>query len=69
MFHTIEVKNATTIHLHDLHALQSFGEDYREAKRYLICRGKEKLLRNGINIEPADEFLLALGAEMTNRAD
>ena len=32
-------------------------------------RGEERLLRNGINIEPADEFLLELGSEMTNKTD
>ena len=69
VFHAIEVKNATTIHPQDLRALKSFGEDYPEAKRYLIYRGKERLLRNGISIEPADEFLLELGADITNKAD
>ncbi len=69
VFQAIEVKNATTIHPQDLRALKSFGEDYPEAKRYLIYRGKERLLRNGISIEPADEFLLELGSEMTNKTD
>jgi hypothetical protein len=31
-----------------------------EAQRFLLYRGKEKLLRNGITIEPVDKFLLGL---------
>ena len=59
-FYAIEVKNATTIHPQDLRALRAFGEDYPEAQRFLLYRGKEKLLRNGITIEPVDKFLLGL---------
>ncbi|MEW5745576.1 MAG: AAA family ATPase [Nitrospirota bacterium] len=60
IFSAIEVKNAATIHPQDLRALKSFGEDYPEAKRFLVYRGKERLIRDGISIEPADEFLLGL---------
>ncbi len=60
IFWAIEVKNAATIHPQDLRALKSFGEDYPEAKRFLIYRGKEKLIRDSISIEPASEFLLGL---------
>jgi len=60
MFHAIEVKNAATLHPQDLRALKAFSEDYPEAKRFLIYRGKERLLRDGISIEPVTEFLLGL---------
>jgi uncharacterized protein len=59
-FRAIEVKNAAVIHPQDLRGLKAFGEDYPEAKRSLVYRGKERLLRDGISIEPAAEFLLGL---------
>lgn len=60
LFWAIEVKNASTIHPQDLRALKTFGLDYPQAKRVLVYRGKEKLKREGINIEPCNEFLLGL---------
>lgn len=59
-FMAIEVKNSAIIHPQDLRALKTFGEDYPEAKRYLIYRGEERLKKDGISIEPAAEFLLGL---------
>ncbi|MDI6799612.1 MAG: hypothetical protein QMD53_02935 [Actinomycetota bacterium] len=56
----IEVKNATTIHPQDIRALKTFGEDYPEAKRFLVYRGEDKMLKGGIEIMPADKFLLGL---------
>ena len=60
MFRAIEVKNATTIHPQDVRALRAFGDDYPEAERFLIYRGKERLKRDGVIIQPAEEFLLSL---------
>lgn len=60
IFYAIEVKNSNTIHPQDLRSLKAFGEDYPEAKRFLLYRGKERLLRDGISIEPVEEFLLGL---------
>lgn len=60
MFRAIEVKNAATVHPQDLKSLRAFGDDYPEAERYLVYRGKERLLREGISIVPAAEFLLGL---------
>lgn len=60
MFRAVEVKNAATVHPQDLRSLTSFGEDYPEAERVLVYRGKERLKRNGIIIQPAEEFLLSL---------
>jgi len=60
IFQAIEVKNTATLHPQDLRALKAFGEDYPEAKRFLVYRGKDRLLRDGISIVPATEFLLGL---------
>jgi predicted AAA+ superfamily ATPase len=60
VFKAVEVKNASTIHPQDLRALKTFGQDYPEAKKMLVYRGKDRLLREGISVEPASEFLLDL---------
>ncbi len=60
IFQAIEVKNSATIRPEDIRALKTFGEDYPEAKKILVYRGKEKLLRNGILITPCTEFLMEL---------
>lgn len=60
IFHAIEVKNGSTIHPQDLRPLKSFGEDYPEAERTILYRGSEKLLIDGIMIEPCEEFLRRL---------
>ncbi|MBI5115096.1 ATP-binding protein [Candidatus Poribacteria bacterium] len=57
VFQAIEVKNASTLHPQDLRALRAFGEDYPEAKRFLLYMGRERLLRDGISIMPVAEFL------------
>jgi predicted AAA+ superfamily ATPase len=61
LFWAIEVKNAAHVQPRDLKALRTFGEDYPEAERFLLYRGREKLLRNGITIQPCVDFLLRLG--------
>jgi predicted AAA+ superfamily ATPase len=60
IFQAIEVKNSPTIHPQDLRALKAFGEDYPEAQRLLVYRGRERMLRDGVSIEPASEFLFGL---------
>lgn len=60
LFWAIEVKNAATIHPHDLRSLNTFGQDYPQAKKVFVYQGKEKLKRDGIFIEPCTEFLLEL---------
>jgi predicted AAA+ superfamily ATPase len=60
LFLAVEVKNAATIHPQDLRPLKSFGEDYPEAKRVLLYRGKEKLKKDNILIQPCETFLLNL---------
>lgn len=61
LFWAIEVKNAAHVQPRDIKALRTFGEDYPEAERFLLYRGREKLLRNGITIQPCGDFLLRLG--------
>jgi len=58
VFWAIEVKNSSAIHPSDLRSLKSFGQDYPEAKRYLLYRGTERLKRDNILIEPCTDFLL-----------
>lgn len=60
IFQAIEVKNSSTIHPKDLRPLKSFGEDYPEAERLLLYRGRERLLREGITIKPCEGFLKGL---------
>lgn len=60
IFRAIEVKNAGRFHPQDLRGLKAFGEDYPEAERILLYRGKERLLIDGIKVEPCEEFLINL---------
>ena len=59
-FAAIEVKNAEILHPGDFTGLKSFGEDYPEATRLLLYRGSERVLRDGVWVVPAEEFLRAL---------
>jgi predicted AAA+ superfamily ATPase len=59
-FHALEVKNTGQIRPVDLRGLRAFGEDYPEATRWLIYRGSERLMRDGVLCLPADEFLRGL---------
>lgn len=59
-FHALEVKNATQVQPEDLRGLKSFGQDYPESRRWLLYRGRERLLLDGILCLPCDEFLLRL---------
>ncbi len=58
--YAIEVKNSAKVRPEDLRSLASFGEDYPESRRFLLYRGKERFLRNGILFLPCEEFLLEL---------
>lgn len=59
-FAAIEVKNATVLHPGDFTGLKAFREDYPEAEAFLLYRGAERFLRNGVLVVPADEFLRSL---------
>lgn len=59
-FFAIEVKNADTLHPADLRGLRSFGDDYPEAQRLLLYRGRERREIDGIRCFPVEAFLAAL---------
>lgn len=59
-FHAIEVKNSDQVRPEDLRGLKSFGEDFPESTRWLLYRGRERLLRDGVLCVPCEEFLLQL---------
>ena len=56
----IEVKNSAQVRPEDLRGLKNFGEDFPESRRWLLYRGRERLLRDGILCVPCEEFLLQL---------
>ena len=58
--YAVEVKNSGKVRPEDLRALGSFGEDYPESRRFLLYRGRERLLRDGVLCLPCEEFLLNL---------
>lgn len=60
IFWAIEVKNTAAVRPEDIKPLKTFGDDYPEAKRFFVYRGKEKLKREGILIMPCAEFLMTL---------
>jgi predicted AAA+ superfamily ATPase len=66
VFQAIEVKNALNLHPQDFRALKAFGEDYPEAKRFLVYMGKERLLKDGISVMPVAEFLHGIGPLQTH---
>ena len=59
-FHEIEVNNSGQVRPEDLRGLKSFGEDFPESMRWLLYRGRERLLRDGILCVLCEEFLLQL---------
>ena len=56
-FYALEVKNTARIRPADLQGLKSFGKDYPESGLFLIYRGRERLLRDGVLCIPCEEFL------------
>jgi predicted AAA+ superfamily ATPase len=58
--YAIEVKNAKRVDASDLTALNHLGEDYPQAKRYLLYRGDDRLNRGGVLCLPAEQFLIGL---------
>lgn len=53
----LEVKNSDRIRREDLKGLKAFGDDYPESQRFLLYRGQERLLRDGVLCLPCREFL------------
>lgn len=58
--YALEVKNTQKIRPEDLSALKSFAEDYPDSLRFLLYRGSERLVRDGIQCIPCQEFLRSL---------
>lgn len=59
-FWAIEVKNGRRVAQSDLRSLKAFGEDYPQAKRVLLYRGRERMVRDGVLCLPVDEFLVGI---------
>jgi predicted AAA+ superfamily ATPase len=58
--YALEVKNSARVRPEDLRGLKNFGEDFPESRRWLLYRGKERLLCDDILCVPCEEFLLQL---------
>ena len=59
-FCAIEVKNGMTIHPSDFRGLETFAEDYPDAEKILLYRGKHRYKERGVLCCPVDEFLLQI---------
>lgn len=59
-FWAIEVENRARVRPEDLRALAAFGEDYPQAKRVLVYRGRQRLRTGGVLCLPCDEFLAGI---------
>ena len=60
VFWAMEVKNTFRIRKGDLSSLHAFKEDYPQCSAFLLYRGKERILREGVLCIPCDEFLVKL---------
>ncbi len=56
-FHAVEVKNSAHVKPEDLRGLVNFGEDYPECKRWLLYRGRERFVQDGVLCLPCEDFL------------
>ena len=59
-FHAIEVKNQRQVRPADLKGLIAFGEDYPEARRVLVYRGKDRVKKQGVLCLPCAEFFAGI---------
>lgn len=59
-FHALEVKNSARVRPEDLRGLKKFGADFPESRRWLLYRGRERLLIDDILCFPCEDFLLDL---------
>ena len=55
-----DVMNADRIRPADLRGLSSFGDEYPEARRTLLYRGRHRLVRKNVLCLPVEDFLLGL---------
>lgn len=58
-----DVMNADRIRPADLRGLNSFGDEYPEARRVLLYRGRHRLMRRNVLCVPVEDFLLSLNPE------
>ena len=58
-----DVMNADRVRPADLRGLGSFGDEYPEARRILLYRGRQRLVRNDVLCVPVEEFLSRLHPE------
>jgi predicted AAA+ superfamily ATPase len=58
--YALEVKNSNRVRPEDLRGLRNFAQDYPEARRFLLYRGTERLMLDGILCLPCEGFLQAL---------
>lgn len=56
----IEVKNSKRIRPEDFSGLKAIGDEYPIAKRYLLYRGTDRYMHEGILCMPCEKFLLGL---------
>ena len=56
----IDVMNADRIRPANLRGLRAFGDEYPEARRILLYRGEQRLVRNRVLCLPVDAFLAKL---------
>ncbi len=61
----IEVKNSQKIRPDDLRGLRSFKEEYPRSKTFLLYRGKDRFVREGILCVPCENFLKELRPDQT----
>ena len=59
-FWAIEVKNSASARREDVRALRSFRDDYPECEPFLVYRGRDRLVVDGVLCIPAEEFLVNL---------
>jgi predicted AAA+ superfamily ATPase len=59
-FWAVEVKHSRTVRRDDVRALQTFVTDYPACEPFLLYRGEESLLINGVRCLPVEGFLRAL---------
>ncbi|MFH1825773.1 MAG: ATP-binding protein [bacterium] len=60
-FWAIEVKSGKEARPEDLRGLKSFAEDFPQAEKFLLYRGKDRLEIDGIKVLPCEDFLKTLG--------
>jgi predicted AAA+ superfamily ATPase len=58
--YAIEVKNSRSVAGESLRGLKTFVEDYPQCRPYLLYRGRDRLVRDGVLCVPCEEFLLGL---------